>query len=298
MDSAILPNFFLLGAAKAGTTSLYDLLRQHPELYLSFDKEPMFFSRDDYFARGVDWYSRTFFADGGRFPMRGEATPHYLYWAEKVFPRIKQVYGAKPVRFIVILREPVQRAHAWYWNMIREGQETLPFIEALKAEEDRIRQDWAELEFYGSMRYGYYRGGRYASQIRAYLNDFPSEHFHILLLEDLQTDPAGALRKICTFLGIRADFEFNSIQSNAAVTPRHRGLHQLIRGPSRGKDLGKHLIPFPIWHRMKLFLLRINQREFEYPAIGVEAEQYLKSRYASERSDLSALIGRDLSHWS
>ena len=298
MDSATLPNFFILGAAKAGTTSLYDLLRQHPEVYLSFDKEPMFFSRDDYFARGKEWYGRTYFNEGRSFPLRGEATPHYLYWAEKVSARLKQVYGDEPVKFIVILREPVQRAHAWYWNMVKEGQETLPFVAALKAEEQRIAADWAELESHGSMRYGYFRGGRYASQIRAYLNDFPMEHFHILLLEDLQRDPAAALKKISAFLGVQADFEFKPVQSNASAAPRSRGLHQLIRRPSQVKGLAKHLMPFHLRHRLKTLLLKLNQREFQYPEIEADAYQYLKSRFAPEIPELSALIQRDLSGWS
>ena len=112
----LLPNFLIIGAAKSGTTALYDLLKQHPQVYLPFDKEPLFFSRDDYFAQGAEWYAERYFKEGESFRARGEATPHYLYWAEKVAPRIARTFGGRPPKFIAIFRDPVQRAYSWYWK--------------------------------------------------------------------------------------------------------------------------------------------------------------------------------------
>jgi hypothetical protein len=137
-----IPNMFILGAAKAGTTTLYNLLKQHPQVFLSFDKEPMFFSRDDYYSRGIEWYIDTFFKNSGEFTIRSEATPHYLYWAKKVSARIHAVYASQPIKFLVILRNPIQRAYSWYWNMVSEGRESLSFLDALLAEERRIRENW------------------------------------------------------------------------------------------------------------------------------------------------------------
>ena len=68
MNFTKLPNFFLIGAAKAGTTSLYDILKQHPQVYLPFQKEPMFFSNDNNFNRGMEWYSHTFFQQAAVLP--------------------------------------------------------------------------------------------------------------------------------------------------------------------------------------------------------------------------------------
>src|SRR3712207_4809254 len=106
-----MPNLFIVGAAKAGTTALYDYLAQHPEVFLSRVKEPMFFSREDYYARGLDWYEAEYFGGAEDYPVRAEATPHYLYWSEKVAPRIKEVYGERPVKFIASFRDPVSRAY-------------------------------------------------------------------------------------------------------------------------------------------------------------------------------------------
>jgi Sulfotransferase family len=73
-----MPNLFIIGAAKAGTTALYDYLAQHPQVFLSPDKEPMYFSRDEYYARGPDWYEHLYFRGAENYPVRAEAPPHYL----------------------------------------------------------------------------------------------------------------------------------------------------------------------------------------------------------------------------
>ena len=129
-----MPNLFVIGAAKAGTTALYDYLAQHPDVFLSRVKEPMFFSREENYAKGLDWYEGAYFQGAEHYPVRAEATPHYLYWSEKVAPRIKEAYAERLVKFVASFRDPVSRAYSWYWNMVREGREDLEFEEALRVE--------------------------------------------------------------------------------------------------------------------------------------------------------------------
>ncbi len=103
------PNFFIIGAAKAGTTSLYDALRRHPQVFLSVEKEPAFFCDDEYFRRGNDWYLRTFFREARGEPSRGEATSRYLFFGEKVAPKDSGILGTDIAEnFIVIFRDPVR----------------------------------------------------------------------------------------------------------------------------------------------------------------------------------------------
>lgn len=293
-----LPNVLILGAAKAGTTTLYDLLKQHPQVFLAFDKEPMFFSREDYFARGVEWYTKTFFNGTGRYPIRGEATPHYLYWAKKVSPRIRTVYGAHPLKFTIILRNPIERAYSWYWNMVSDGRETFSFFDALQAEEKRLRAHWAELEYSGSMQYGYVRGSCYATQIRSFLDDFPRDRFHILLQEDLIHEPKTSMKNIFVFLGIDPAFDIVPGVSNPSALPRFRSLHTVVRNQSRFKDLLKHIFPYPVRYKIKSAILKNNLKRFAYPQMESRAYAYLKERFAFEIADLSAILGRDLSHWN
>jgi hypothetical protein len=292
-----LPNTFILGAAKAGTTTLYDLLKQHPQVFLSFDKEPMFFSREDYFSRSVEWYINTFFTNSSGYHIRGEATPHYLYWAKKVSPRIRITYNTRSLKFIIILRNPIERAYSWYWNMVADGRENLSFWDALQAEDKRISNNWEKLEYYGSMQYGYFRGGCYASQIQVFLEDFQKNHFHFLLQEDLIQDPKKALRKLLDFLELENTLEAAPNISNPAVEPRSRSLQYMIRNSSRFKDIIKPFIPYPIRHKIKSMLLKNNLKRFNYPKMEERAYTYLKEKFNPEIKSLSDIIERDLAHW-
>jgi hypothetical protein len=293
----ILPTFFILGAAKAGTTTLFDLLSQHPQIFLSFDKEPMFFSRDDYYGNGLDWYSKTYFKGGEEHPVRGEASPHYLYWSEKVSFRIHEAYGDNSVKFIVMLRNPIQRAYSWYWNMVSDGREELSFLDALKNEDQRIKDNWEQLKYFGSMRYGYFRGGCYAEQLQYFLQDFSKEQFHFILQEDLIQDQKGVLKKVFQFLDVETEIDLIPLKSNQAGLPRNRSIQSLIRNPSRGKEILKSFIPYMHRHKLKTLFLKLNNKRFQYPDMSSESRDFLKQRYEGSISALSETLMLELSNW-
>ena len=292
-----LPNFFILGAAKAGTTTLWDLLNQHPQVYLSFAKEPMFFSRDEFFAHGLDWYRDTYFNTWHGQPLIGEATPHYLYWAEKVAPRLAQTFDPASVKLIVIFREPVQRAYSWYWNMIKEGKESLLFPDALDAEPHNLQEHWEQLYTFGAMTYGYAHGSCYATQLQHYLDLFPRKNFHFILQEDLRKNFASTMRGLFTFLEVDPDVTVQPVVSNPSAMPRNRGFHQFLHGPSRLKDLVKRILPFSLRYRLKVNLAEANMRSFEYPPLDPQIAARLRPRFTEEVDRLASMISRDLSHW-
>ncbi len=292
-----LPNAFILGAAKAGTTTIYNLLKQHSQVFLSFNKEPMFYSRDDFYARGVDWYCKTYFSKSFAFPVRAEATPHYLYWAQKVSPRIKETHPDGQVKFIVILRNPIERAYSWYWNMVADGRETLPFLDALKAEEQRLQTNWTELQYYGSMQYGYFQGGCYASQIENFLQDFKESQFHFLLLEDLENKSEIGIHNLFDFLGVQDEDVSSPTASNVAAKPRASKIHGFLRNRHRLKELLKPLLPARFRYTLINKVLAHNLRRFEYPAIDNLAKAYLQEKFRPEINRLMQIIKRDLSDW-
>lgn len=291
-----LPTFFILGAAKAGTTTLYDLLKAHQQVFLPFDKEPMFFSRDAYYQRGLDWYSRTYFSASQAFPARGEATPHYLYWANHVSSRLKEVYFHQSPRFIIILRNPIERAYSWYWNMVIDGREDLPFLEALRQEEQRLSQHSDSLAALGSMQYGYLRGSQYTDQIRRFYQDFSPSHFHFLLLDDLLSTPGPAIQALLDFLGLQ-QVKIPLPTANQASRPRNKFIHSLIRDPLPLKERLKPLLPARLRHALRAVLLRVNLREETYPEMEPAARTYLLNKLTPQVHDLSHLLSRDLSHW-
>ncbi len=294
-----LPNFFILGAAKSGTTTLAELLRRHPQVFLPFDKEPMFFSRDAFYTRGPDWYARTFFQGAAGFPARGEASPHYLHWSETAAPRLKGVYRDEPARFILIFREPAQRAYSWYWNMIKEGREDQPFEQALALEDQRLNDQVETLRAAGSMQYGYARGGCYAGLLEPFLARFPRENFLFLLQEDLREEAfESAWTRLLAFLNVDMSVPAIPEARNPAALPRSRRLQQVMTGSGRLKEWIKRILPQQARYRFKSAVLAANARVTQYPPMRPETERALRLRFQAENRRLEEIIGRDLSSWS
>jgi hypothetical protein len=292
-----IPNFFILGAAKAGTTTLVDILRQHPQAYLPFDKEPMFFSRDVFYQNGLEWYSRTYFKNAHAYPVRGEASPHYLYWAEKVAPRVKTAYDDHSVRFIVILRHPVDRAYSWYWNMVREGLEDLPFEQALAEEPGRLRINMDAFRSLGSMQYGYVFGSRYAAQLNHFLDCFERSRFLFLLQDDLLEDFNRVSRQVFQFLDLEEHVQVRASISNPASMPRSRWFQRLLQGKSSMKVLIKRLMPRQMRYQAKRALLNANAVKVDYPPMQEDTRMMLQNQFLDDNRRLSKIINRDLSNW-
>lgn len=295
------PNFLVIGAAKSGTTTLFDLLIQHPEVYQPFAKEIKYFNNDRNYAKGMEWYQNTCFKDSSNYPARGEATPHYLFWGEKVTSRILETLGKDEVKFITIFRDPVQRAYSQYWMGVHRENEALSFEDALAAEEQRLDTLRQTLEPIGTLKYAYYRGGCYASLLQPYLQLFPRTHFHFLLSEDLMADIKGAMQKVAEFLGIRPDFAFSPVASNSSYTPRNYRLFRFLESPSGPiyHLLRKtaHLLPESKRYRLRHGVVLANRKPTTYPPIHPETERALRARYRQEVIDLEEIMGRDLSHW-
>ena len=140
MNTCKLPNLFILGAAKAGTTSLYHYLKQHPQIYLSSIKEPHFFDDDENFAKGLNNYVKQYFRNSEMYPITGEATP-YIQNGIKVASRINQAYSNNPPKFVIILRDPVKRAWSHYMHRVRTGLETNSFEDALLRKDSKLGND-------------------------------------------------------------------------------------------------------------------------------------------------------------
>ena len=292
-----LPNLFILGAAKAGTTTLFEQLRQLPDVYFPFSKEPLFFSQDRLYEKGLSWYANTFYKEAKGYPVRGDASPHYLYWGEKAAPRLAQAYD-EPPKMIVLLRDPVNRAYSWYWNMVREGNETLSFEEALACEAERLQTHQGMLEKQGSMKYGYVRGSRYATQLKPFLDSFPRENFQFILYDELKDDPQTTLQVVLQFLELEnTQRRFEQVQSNPAAMPRSMNLQRWLRRQSTWREWLKPLIPIKIRYRIKEKLLQMNLRESSYPPINPKTATALREQLASEVRQLQDIIQRDLTRW-
>ena len=194
------PDFLVLGAMKAGTSSVMHHLTRHPGVRGPWRKEVHHFTLAHRHGRGAGWYR-------AHFPLRwsggitGEATPNYLYDPEAP----ARIRAALPdVRLLAILREPVARAVSHYHHEVRMGRETLPIEEAFAAEEARLARAAALGE--GARETldhaCYRRRGAYAEQIERYLALFPRERLLILGTGELARDPSAAMARAHAHLGL------------------------------------------------------------------------------------------------
>jgi Sulfotransferase domain len=291
-----LPNFLIIGAAKAGTTTLYDVLRQHPQVFLPVVKEPAFFCDDDYFSQGTEWYRQTFYGEAGDRLVRGEATSTYLYWGEKVVPRLEGVYGRALPKIIVIFRDPVALVHSFYWHSVREGREPLGIRPALAAEADRLAQHGEWLRQRGRIVYSYRRIGMYATQLEPYLARVPREQCLFLLTDDLR-NAEGLARTLQTFLALDPQPALRPVASNAAAMPQSAVLHRWLRQRSWVKDVLKPLVSPSLRHAWKMRAIEANLKPFQAPPLDADLADTLRRHYADEMKRLEAIIGRDLSAW-
>ena len=287
------PNFFVLGAAKCGTTTLHQVLMVHPNIFMTKQKEPHFFNTDTYYNRGLDRYLRDHFRGAAGFKARGEATPAYLAWERKVRDRIRRDLG-KDLRFVVILRDPVKRAWSHYLHQCRHGVETETFERALELEPSRLsvgRPEWAT---------AYFRNGLYARQLRVWFEAFPREHFLVLLTEDLAERPSAVAHEAFAFLDVDPDVEFSPpSRANVSWTPRYRRLAAALN-PRRGGMIGtlKRLVPRSTRQRLAKLINRWNSRPVERaPTLDPAVARALRRRYCDEILAVEEIVGRDLGMW-
>ena len=197
-----LPRFFIIGAQRAGTRSLYEELSRHPDVQPARTEEVHFFSL--FFDRGLRWFLSQFppLAAG---QMTGEASPYYLF--HPLAPQ--RMHAVVPeAKLIVLLRDPVDRAYSHYQLEVRQGYEPLSFEDAIAAEEERLAGEEARIlddDTYVSFthqHYSYLARGRYAEQLERWLARFPRQQLLVLRSETMAEDPVATFRRVTDFLGL------------------------------------------------------------------------------------------------
>jgi hypothetical protein len=220
-----LPNFIVLGAAKAGTTALYHYLNQHPQVYMSPLKETNFFALmneplnfcgpgdDDFINRFSLTTMKQYqgqFAHSGDAIAVGEASPLYLY-SPKAPPRIKQYIP--DAKLIIMLRHPIERAYSAFLHLVRDGRETTTdFGEALKLEDERIAAGWEHIWHYKNM-------SLYYDQIKRYYDLFDRSQIKFYLYYDFRTEPCRVLQDVFRFVDVDENFAPDtSLRHNETTT--------------------------------------------------------------------------------
>jgi len=274
-----LPNFLIIGAAKAGTTSLHSYLALHPQIHMSRHKELAFFDDRLRWSKGLDWYKSYF---DSSYPVNGESSPQYTIHPTVlgVPERIKEVLGAP--KLIYIVRDPIDRMLSEYtqiWDLWPDAE----------------KFDIAEIQSSTP-----YHCSCYATQLSRYLDLFPKENVLMLVLERLNANPVETLQLVFRFLGVDDKFtspdftrRLNTGEEKRFVTPWFEKtaphfLQKELREPS--------WMPWPV-NRMFHHLARIGGEEIKKPRITKDQEHRLEEMFTGEVRRLRDFMADPLPEW-
>ena len=306
------PNFFIIGAAKAGTTSLYEYLKQHPDIYFSPVKEPNYFSTDIQVAHFSNTYKKNTFLDTEKYfskknlePLQltfvrkpehyrrlfenvsgekavGEASTSYLY--SSVAAENIKMYNPR-ARIVAILRNPMERAISHHQMALRYGHTRLGFRQAIETDMNKNPKGWGISELYIEL-------GLYYQQLKRYFDQFPADNIKVLLLDDFKEDPQRTVKECQRFLGVKEISPNAYERYNQASVPRFKLFNKLIT-ESGIKKLLKRQLPEKVQEKLKDQLFS----QGEKVDVTKEDIEFLKTIYRDDIEKTSGLIKRDLSAW-
>jgi hypothetical protein len=292
------PNFIVIGAMKAATTSLYTYLKQHPEIFMTKVKEPMFFNNfqqeNNYKILGskkkrlttLEEYL-TMFKDVKNEKAIGEASPAYIYNPKA--PQLIKEYLPN-VKIIAILRHPTDRAYSNYLHSKRADRENATtFQESIELENKRIEDNWSPL-------YHYIEKGYYSVQLKRYYQLFPKENIRVYLFEDVVKNTKETLKDIFNYLGLDENVEIDtSKKANVSGTPS--GLMGWILKKMRYYNL---MPKFAISDYLPKFIVKLIFRSVYKPTEKLDKnlrKDITEKYYKEEINTLEKLIKRDLNSW-
>ncbi len=308
------PNLFVVGAAKAGTTSIYHYLEQHPDIYMSPIKEAHFFSKDircrdfkeDYrkescidmdkylsqpvlekkhiaFIEKADDYIQLY-RDVNKEIFRGETSTGYLY--SKVAAR--KIYDFNPdAKIIMVLRNPVERAFS-HWLMDLRGDSVYrkSFIGAIENDQKQKEKGWGRNHLYIEL-------GLYYEQVKRYLDIFPREQILILLYDDLKKDQLAFFDKIFKFLNVQPINIDTSKKHNTASIPKYPFVNSILK-KMKLNEFVSSIFPKTLSKKIKSVFMKSSG----LPKLTQSDRKFIINQYfKKDIKQLEELIERDLSNW-
>jgi hypothetical protein len=293
------PNFFIVGAPRCGTRSMYEYLKAHPEITTPiYQKEPHYFGTDfksrrfDRF-RGNEAKYLALFAHGADRKRIGEASVFYLY--SKL--AAQEIYQYNPeAKIIAMLREPVSMLHSYYYRLLKNQDETIDdFAQALVAEPDRKAGKRIPKTLYLMPEALYYSEiVKFSEQLTRYFDLFGRENTHVIIFDDFKADTPGVYRSTLDFLEVDSSFQPDLTPLNPNSRSRSLLLRRLMRNEAL-VSVGYRVrrISLPVFVAFKRWNARPVPRELLDPALKSRLQQQFKP----EIERLSELLGRDLSAW-
>ncbi len=296
-----MPNFFIVGAARSGTTSLDRYLSQHHEIYMAPRKEVNFFTAN-YFPRtgpGDERINKEVIRDKYQYAQLfagvagekaiGESSVFYLCYPGTA-ERIAQV--VPNAKIIMVLRDPVDRAYSAYMHLVRNGREHLGFEEALSREEERKQRGYEPMWWYKEL-------GLYYKQVKHYLDVFGTQQVKVLLYDELFANPGQILRNVFAFIGVKEDVIIDtSLHYNPGGVPKSWKLYTLldsfIAKPNALEKRLKSLVPSRL---RAAYANKALSMLLQPVPMDPHVHAQLKAYFVEDVRKLEDLLHRDLTHW-
>lgn len=308
-----LPNFFVVGAAKSGTTSLYEYMKMHPQIYMAPIKETHHFSTDIDNSKFRPNYARSLNKDLSKFletdmqegifhafvkerdqynklfknvkdeKAIGEITNSYLYSQEAA----RNIFTRFPdAKVIMMLRNPIDRAFSHYLMDLRIGYETNDFMTALKKDMARDPKGWGISNLYVEI-------GMYAEQVKRFIEIFPERQRRIYLFDDFKKDAGTVVKDMFTFLGVDPNVDIDYSQKfNPSFIPKNKLIGKL-NTQKKIKDWLKGVLPKSVKSKFK----KTFYTDKDLPRITPAERKFLADIFRNDVMKLGKLLNRDLSKW-
>lgn len=275
-----LPTFCVIGAMKAGTTSLAAWLDEHPDVHIAPQKEVRFFNTPFNFWLGADWY-REQFAGAGDAHAVGDATP--LMQNPLAVSHMADLLP--DARLVAILRNPIDRAYSHYQHIRSRGQERRSFRDALAAERDD------EMGARGDPPRDYLHRGRYLRQLRDLTERYDRSQLLVVLFEDLRDRPHDTVGEVLRFIGVDETVPLSGV--GAAHDPRPAVRSARLYAALNGR-VGRRLPA-----QARRLVERVNHTDRQgYAPLDPAHRAELAAEFAPDVRELEDWLGRDLSVWS
>lgn len=293
------PHFFIPGAAKSGTTSLHDLLDLHPDICMSVDKEPNYWSHlefDQFNDKSKAKYASLF--PNKKAKLFGESTTAYMY-IDSFIKNVKANFKDEP-KFIFILRNPIDRCYSHYWWMVGLGLETSDFKNAIENDVDNVFKPY---DYYPMH---YYHFGLYAKWLNYFFENFEKENIKIITLDALISNRLKTLNECFEFLGVSTLIDIPELISNKTFKLKNPRIFHFIQKTYSGKykytKAAKYLIPRKQIENIREKLRKTNifksRKDFDYPKIANDDRIWLKSLYHSDVKKLKEMTNYPFEEWS
>jgi hypothetical protein len=272
-------NLFCIGCPKSGTTTLFKILCQHSQIHTPKFKEPFFFNNSNY-QNGIDWYAKTYYDDIKNEKWVLDFTPSYLYSDEALF-RINEYSKGKDLKFIVMLRNPVERAYSHYLHTLRDGLEDLDFNDAIQAESERLLN--YENNLLSQLKYSYIYQSLYHKHLSKYFESFGRNNFFVINYDSQLIDKSEfklMISDLQNFLEIKIENLNIEIKENFASESRFKILQTLVNSNGLHKRLARLLFKSKLNRQILINKLRkLNEKKMVKKDVEAEFKKNLYDKY-------------------